>query len=124
MKYLTNYDKVREFNLAFDRPIDAEFSEELLALADDLISEEYLEVTDELEAEEVDRAKLTKELVDLLYVTYFAGVTFGIDLDAAFDEVHRSNMSKLGLDGKPVVREDGKVLKGPNYTPANMERFA
>lgn len=44
----------------------------------------------------------------------------GIDLDAAVTEVHRANMSKLGDDGHPVLRADGKVLKGPNYTPPNM----
>lgn len=60
-------------------------------------------------------------LCDLLVVVYGGGHTYGLDLDAGFEEVHRSNMSKLGEDGKPIKREnDGKVLKGPNYFPPNL----
>ena len=44
-------------------------------------------------------------------------------IEDVFDEVHRSNMSKLGSDGKPIYREDGKVLKGPNFSPPNLEKF-
>ena len=60
-------------------------------------------------------------LTDILYVTYGAGHTFGIDLDKCFAEVQRSNMSKLGEDGKPMYRKDGKVMKGPNYSEPNLE---
>ena len=60
-------------------------------------------------------AHLLKELADLVYVCYGAAEAFGWDLDEAFKRVHESNMSKLGADGKPIYREDGKVLKGPNY---------
>lgn len=56
-----------------------------------------------------------KELADLVYVCYQYAVNMGWDLDTALDRVHRSNMSKLGSDGLPIFREDGKVLKGPNY---------
>lgn len=59
-------------------------------------------------------------LVDLLYVIYGACLEFGINADAVFDEVHKSNMSKLGADGKPIYREDGKVLKGPNFFEPNI----
>jgi predicted HAD superfamily Cof-like phosphohydrolase len=62
-----------------------------------------------------DIVEVADALTDLLYVVYGAGHAFGIDLDKCFNEVHRSNMSKLGLDGKPIYREDGKVLKGQNY---------
>ena len=61
-----------------------------------------------------------KELADLVYVCYQYAANLGWDLDAAMDRVHQSNMSKLGEDGKPIRREDGKVLKGPNYTPPNL----
>jgi len=59
-------------------------------------------------------------LTDLLYVVYGAGHTFGIDLDRCFREVHRSNMSKLGSDGKPIYNESGKVMKGPSYSVPNL----
>ncbi len=62
-----------------------------------------------------------KELADLVYVCYQYAVNMGWDLDEALYRVHESNMSKLDKDGKPIYREDGKVLKGPNYAPPNLE---
>ena len=62
-----------------------------------------------------------KELADLVYVCYQYAVNMGWDLDEAMYRVHESNMSKLDEDGKPIYREDGKVLKGPNYKPPNLE---
>ena len=62
-----------------------------------------------------------KELADLVYVCYQYAENMGWFLDEALDRVHKSNMSKLGEDGKPIYREDGKVLKGPNYKPPNLE---
>jgi predicted HAD superfamily Cof-like phosphohydrolase len=56
-----------------------------------------------------------KEMADLIYVLLGTAVAMGMDIDTAFKRVHRSNMSKLGPDGKPVMRADGKVLKGPEY---------
>ena len=61
-----------------------------------------------------------KELADLVYVCYQYAANMGWPLDEALDRVHRSNMSKLGEDGKPIYREDGKVLKGPNYKPPTL----
>ena len=61
-----------------------------------------------------------KELADLVYVCYQYATNMGWLLDEALDRVHKSNMSKLGEDGKPVYREDGKVLKGPNYEPPTL----
>jgi NTP pyrophosphatase (non-canonical NTP hydrolase) len=58
-----------------------------------------------------------KELADLVYVCYQYAANVGWDLDEALNRVHRSNMTKLGEDGQPIRREDGKVLKGPNYQP-------
>ena len=60
-------------------------------------------------------------LTDLLYVVYGAGHAFGIDLDECFHEVHRSNLSKLGTDFKPIKREDGKVLKPDTYSPPDLK---
>ena len=62
-----------------------------------------------------------KELADLVYVCYQYATNMGWNLDEALYRVHESNMSKLGEDGHPVKREDGKVLKGPNYKPPNLE---
>ena len=61
-----------------------------------------------------------KELADLVYVGYQYAENMGWFLDEALDRVHKSNMSKLGEDGKPIYREDGKVLKGPNYQPPDL----
>ena len=62
-----------------------------------------------------------KELSDLVYVCYQYAANMGWDLDEAMFRVHQSNMSKLDENGKPIYREDGKVLKGPNYKPPNLE---
>ncbi|MFK0015720.1 MazG nucleotide pyrophosphohydrolase domain-containing protein [Streptomyces sp. NPDC091027] len=65
-------------------------------------------------------SELAKELTDLLYVTVGTAELLGIPMGRTFAAVHRSNMSKLGADGKPILREDGKVLKGPDYEPADL----
>jgi len=90
-----------------------------------LIVEEFKEV---LEAESQlwrnnlqTHEELLKELADLVYVCYQYAENMGWFLDEALDRVHKSNMSKLGEDGKPIYRDDGKVLKGPNYKPPNLE---
>ena len=62
-----------------------------------------------------------KELADLVYVCYQYVVIIGLFVDVDLHRVHQSNLSKLGEDGEPVYREDGKVLKGPNYAPPNLE---
>lgn len=79
-----------------------------------LISEEYAEWEYALD-EETAEAQL-KELSDLVYVCFQYAAARGWELDEALDRVYQSNMSKL-VDGKPLRREDGKVLKGPNYQP-------
>ena len=91
----------------------------------DLITEEFKEF---LEADGMlfrnnpeFPANCLKELADLVYVCYQYAANLGWDLDEAMYRVHQSNMSKLDEDGKPVYREDGKVLKGPNYKPPNLE---
>ena len=62
-----------------------------------------------------------KELADLVYVCYQYAANMNWFLDEALDRVHKSNMSKLGDDGKPIYRDDGKVLKGPNYAPPDLK---
>lgn len=67
------------------------------------------------------KAEALKELADLVYVCYQYAANMGWDLDEALNRVHISNMSKLDANGNPIYRADGKVLKGPNYTPPNLE---
>ena len=66
------------------------------------------------------QAECLKELADLVYVCYQYAENMGWFLDEALNRVHESNMSKLDEDGKPIYREDGKVLKGPNYKPPDL----
>lgn len=115
---MTNFEKVAEFHEAFRLASGEEFKkDDLLDLRINLLEEEFKELLDELKSSPVSRTKVLKELCDLLYVAYGLGVAYGLPVDWGFDQVHKSNMSKLGRDGKPVYREDGKVIKGPNYKP-------
>jgi len=118
----TNLEKVREFCLAFGHTTNKEPKwpdSDTVRLRVNLIREEAAETIKALMEEDIP--DIAKELADLLYVTYGTAVAFGIPLDKVFDEVHRSNMSKLE-NGKPVYRGDGKVLKGKDYVPANIEK--
>lgn len=120
----TNFDKVENFMNAFGQEVKktpelADFNTAELRL--ELICEEVQELSDALENESI--VDIADALTDILYVVYGTGHAYGIDLDECFREVHRSNMSKLGEDGKPIYREDGKVLKGPNYSPPNLENI-
>lgn len=72
---------------------------------------------------EDDIEHIAKELADIIYVVYGAALCYGINLDEVVAEVHRSNMSKLGLDGRPIYREDMKVLKGPNYREPKLKEI-
>ena len=80
-----------------------------------LLKEETTEVSESRYAE-----NLLKELADVIYVANGYAATFGWDLDEAVRRVHCSNMSKLGPDGKPVLRDDGKVLKGDRYQEPDL----
>jgi predicted HAD superfamily Cof-like phosphohydrolase len=84
--------------------------------------EEWLSISKVSTEEAATFAKkhVLKELADLAYVCYQMAVFLGVDLDVALDRVHQSNMSKLGEDGKPIYREDGKVLKGPFYKEPHL----
>ena len=109
------------FREAMDQPINTpdENIHELQAL---LISEEYNEFRDEFEIELDGGSKENqlKELADLVFVCYQYAAARGWNLDMAMNRVFESNMSKL-VDGKPLRREDGKVLKGPNYQPPVLD---
>ena len=84
-----------------------------------LIVEEYHEFC--AEANHGTYEKELKELADLVYVCFQYAENMNWDLEEAFHRVHESNLSKLGLDGKPIRRRDGKILKGPNYEPPNLK---
>ena len=83
--------------------------------------EEFLDAdADMFRAGSPPKEAALKELADLVYVCYQYAENQGWFLDEALDRVHKSNMSKLDEDGKPIYREDGKVLKGPNYKPPDL----
>tara|TARA_R110002020_G_scaffold157668_1_gene340556 strand:+ start:202 stop:585 length:384 start_codon:yes stop_codon:yes gene_type:complete len=86
---------------------------ELLVLRKNLIKEEVEEVFEAIK--EPHEAHVLKELVDVVVVCVGMADTYGWDFDTAFKRVHESNMSKLDDDGKPIYREDGKVIKSKNY---------
>jgi len=95
--------------------------EKIIQLRYELIKEELEELKQAIK--DKDMKEIADALTDILYVTYGAGHAFGINLDVCFDEVQKSNMSKLGLDGKPIYNENGKVMKGPNYFKPNLNKF-
>jgi len=119
---MTNNDKVKKFMEAFGQEVkkSPELPDaETVNLRIELIAEELEELWDACEKK--DLVEIADALTDILYVTYGAGHAFGIDLDKCFTEVLRSNMSKLGEDGKPIYRDDGKVMKGPNYSEPDLK---
>lgn len=85
---------------------------------------EFLDAADEFEDDCHDKEKainVLKELSDLVFVCYQFAAAYNMDLDEAMRRVFQSNMSKLGNDGKPIYRVDGKVLKGDNYKPPYLD---
>lgn len=125
-------DCVKEFNRAYSieaptKYYTAMYTQYLL------VQEEYRELTQAVERwasarygseqEHAAQLEILDAICDSIYVLIGLALKMGFNLDAAFREVHRSNMSKLGEDGKPIKRDDGKVLKGPNYTPPNLEPY-
>ena len=113
---VSTQDMVREFHDAFGvavrRSPVANPPESGLRIG--LIEEEFGEYRDAVAANDV--VGVADALADIAYVVFGAALVHGIDLDSVLAEVHRSNMSKLGADGQPILRADGKVLKGPGYT--------
>ncbi len=121
---MSNFDHVKKFMQTFGQEVKnkAEFPEEkIVKLRYDLIAEELNELKDAIKTKNLN--EVADALTDILYVTYGAGHAFGINLDNCFDEVQKSNMSKLGSNGKPIYNEQGKVMKGPNYFEPNLKKF-
>ena len=121
---MSNFKEVKIFMEKFGQMVRTkpQFPDDkTMQLRLDLIKEELSEL------EEAMKTKNLKEvadaLTDILYVTYGAGYAYGIDLDECFKEVQRANMSKLGEDGKPIYNDQGKVMKGPNYTKPDLSKF-
>ncbi len=121
---MTNFEKVGKFMETFGQEVKSKSSlssEKINSLRVSLIEEELDELKQAIR--EKNLLEVADALTDLLYVTYGAGHAFGINLDKCFDEVQKSNMSKLGLDGKPIYSDKGKVLKGPKYFKPNLSHF-
>lgn len=123
---MSNFDMVKEFHQVYglelrDKPRFDSNEVMLKLLRTTLMREELAEVEEAMDYDDI--GNVAKELADLLYVVYGTAASFGIPIDAVFAEVHRSNMSKLGEDGKPIYRDDGKVLKGPGYFQADVHKI-
>ena len=121
---MTNFEKVGLFMKTFGQEVkitSSLSSEKINNLRISLINEELEEFKEAIRNNDLKEA--ADALTDILYVTYGAGHAFGINLDKCFDEVQRSNMSKLDEDGKPIYNELGKVMKGPKYFKPNLNKF-
>ena len=121
---MSNFEDVKIFMKTFGQKVitKPQFPDEkTMNLRFDLIKEELNELDQAMKMK--DLKEVADALTDILYVTYGAGIAFGIDLDKCFEEVQNSNMSKLGEDGKPIYNEAGKVMKGPNYFKPDLSKF-
>ena len=121
---MSNFERVRKFMETFGQEVKkkAEFpNDKITTLRYDLIKEELEELRIAMERKDIK--EVADALTDILYVTYGAGHSFGINLDKCFEEVQSSNMSKLGEDGRPIYNDKGKVMKGPNYFKPDLNKF-
>ena len=121
---MTNFKKVELFMKTFGQEIKKKSSlsnDNINKLRINLIEEELNEFKEAINKK--DLKEVADALTDILYVTYGAGHAFGINLDICFEEVQKSNMSKLGEDGKPIYNEYGKVMKGPKYFKPDLSKF-
>ena len=121
---MTNFEKVGLFMKTFGQEVKNKpgfSSEKINNLRISLINEELEELKQAMKNNDLKEA--VDALTDILYVTYGAGHAFGVNLDKCFDEVQKSNMSKLGEDGKPIYNEAGKVMKGPSYFKPDLSKF-
>ena len=128
--YKTNALKVKEFMKVFGQEVKEEPkfpNDNTVNARIDLIHEEFDELKQAIYSDKARNegtlVAIADALTDILYVTYGMAHSFGIDIDECFRTVHVSNMSKLDEDGKPIYRDDGKVLKGPNYHPPNLKEI-
>ena len=121
---MSNFFKVKEFMQKFKQEVKSKPSfpdENIIKLRINLIKEELLELEEALNEKNIEET--ADALTDILYVTYGAGHAFGIDLDKCFDEVQKSNMSKLDEFGNPIYNDQGKVMKGPLYFKPNFKKI-
>ena len=121
---MSNFDDVKTFMKTFGQIVRTkpQFPEDkTMKLRYDLIKEELDELEQAMKTKNLK--EIADALTDILYVTYGAGCAYGIDLDKCFKEVQRSNMSKLGKNGKPIYNEKGKVMKGQNYSEPDLKQF-
>ena len=121
---MTNFEKVGLFMTTFGQEVKNKpnlSSEKINNLRISLINEELEEFKEAIKNNDLKEA--IDALTDILYVTYGAGHAFGVNLDECFNEVQRSNMSKLDEDGKPIYNEAGKVMKGPSYFKPDLSKF-
>ena len=121
---MTNFEKVKNFMLTFGQEVKNKpsfSSEKINNLRYSLIKEELEELREAIDKK--DLLEVADALTDILYVTYGAGHAFGLNLDHCFEEVQRSNMSKLDINGNPIYNEIGKVMKGPKYFKPNLKKF-
>ena len=121
---MTNFEKVGKFMKTFGQEVKTKpglSNDKINKLRIDLIDEELNEFKEAISNNDLKEA--IDALTDILYVTYGAGHAFGVNLDECFEEVQRSNMSKLGEDGKPIYNQAGKVMKGPNYFAPDLNKF-
>mgnify|MGYP001370026682 FL=1 len=121
---MTNFEKVGLFMTTFGQEVKKKpsfSSDKINNLRISLIEEELNEFKEAVSKK--DLKEVADALTDILYVTYGAGHAFGINLDKCFEEVQKSNMSKLGNDGEPIYNEQGKVMKGPKYFKPNLKKF-
>jgi len=121
---MSNFDEVKVFMKTYGQEVrlTSDFPEnKILKLRIDLIQEELDELKEAIENKDI--VEVADALTDILYVTYGAGHSFGINLDKCFAEVQRSNMSKLDKDGKPIYNENGKVMKGPDYFKPDLKKY-
>lgn len=114
--------QVAAFHTAYELPLRTSATVEVGAdqqsLRQALIEEEVGELADAVRSG--DLVGIADALGDIVYVAYGTAHVYGIDLDAVIDAIHVSNMTKLGADGRPVRRADGKILKGPDYRPPEI----
>ena len=121
---MTNFEKVEQFMKTFGQEIKSKSSlssEKINNLRIALIQEELEELKQAINQKNL--LEVADALTDLLYVTYGAGHAFGIDLDKCFEEVQKSNMSKLDENGKPIYNDVGKVMKGPGYFKPDFSKI-
>ena len=121
---MSNFDYVKTFMKTFGQIVEEKPKfpdDKTMKLRFDLIQEELNELKEAMETKNL--TEVADALTDILYVAYGAGCAYGINLDECFKEVQRSNMSKLGDNGKPIFNDKGKVMKGPNYSEPDLKNL-